>query len=116
MSSRSASLVETSRITARNLSAITWMRGWLISGQASAEPTIGPTRLARSRTTLTLSPGVAAPAAPASKTQNSAIAQRADGRNFIPARSDIVMLLEYSGFTDGSGLLSPLHELLQQPF
>ena len=55
-----------------------------MSGQASAEPTIGPTRLARSRTTLTLSPGAAAPAALASKTQDSAIAQRAGERMFIP--------------------------------
>src|ERR1700761_9739182 len=110
MSSRSASLVETSRITARNLSAIAWMRGWLMSGQASAEPMIGPTRPARSRTTLALSPGVAAPALHASKAQDSAIAQRADERRFISTlraalSADIVMPQKCLGLADGSGLL-----------
>src|ERR1700742_1079755 len=87
-----------------------------MSGQASAEPTIGPTRLARSRTTLALSPGAAAPAAPANTAQDSAIAQRADNRRFIPRRSVIVMLQKTSGFVWRGGLLSPLHELLKQPF
>jgi hypothetical protein len=46
-----------SRIIAWNLSTITWTRGRAMFRQASAEPTIGLTRLARSRTTLRLSPG-----------------------------------------------------------
>ncbi len=46
-------------MTAWNLSIITCTRGRVMFWQASAEPMIGPTRLARSRTTAILSPGAA---------------------------------------------------------
>ena len=58
-SSRSASLDEASLITAANLSTMAWIRGRAMSRQASADPMIGPTRPARSRTTSVLSPGAA---------------------------------------------------------
>jgi hypothetical protein len=57
------------------------MRACPISWQASADPTIGPTRLASSRTTLALSPGNAV-ALPASAAPTSAIAHRDVHRNF----------------------------------
>ena len=53
-SSRSASLDAVSLMTAANLSTMAWMRGRAMSVQASAEPTTGPTRPARSRTTSVL--------------------------------------------------------------
>ena len=52
-STRMASLGAVSRITATNLSTTVWMRGRAMSVHASAEPMIGPTRPARSRTTST---------------------------------------------------------------
>ena len=85
ISMRSPSLFETSRITARNLSATIWMRDWAMSGQASAAPRIGPTRPARSRTTLVLSPGAAVAAELASRKPPNAIAQRARRRNLRSA-------------------------------
>src|SRR3984893_6975838 len=75
-SERSASLDEASVITAVNLSTMTWMRGRAMSRQADAEPTIGPTRPARSRTTSVLSPA-AAPAVPVSSAPNKNIVKRA---------------------------------------
>ena len=61
-SDRCASLDAASRITAANFSMTDWMRGRATSGQASAEPIIGPTRPARSRTRSILSPGAASAA------------------------------------------------------
>jgi hypothetical protein len=52
-------LDDASLITSWNLSMITCTRGRAMFGQASAEPMIGPTAPARSRTTLRLSPGAA---------------------------------------------------------
>src|SRR5262245_53320271 len=70
------------------------MRGCAISRQTSAEPTIGPTRLERSRTMLALSPGAAAAcAAPASQAQSSPIAGRVISRT---ERAEVMLGL-YSG-------------------
>src|SRR5216684_7054802 len=74
-SARSASLAENWVMTAVNLSTMTWIRGRAMSRQANAEPTIGPTRPARSRTTSFLSPGAAC-AAPASNALNKRIVKR----------------------------------------
>jgi hypothetical protein len=51
-----------SRITAANFSITNWIRGRVMSGQASAEPITGPARPARSRTSSILSPGAASAA------------------------------------------------------
>ena len=61
-SERWASLEAASRITAANFSITSWIRGRVMSGQASAEPITGPTRPARSRTSSILSPGAASAA------------------------------------------------------
>jgi hypothetical protein len=52
-------LDDASLITAWNLSMINCTRGRAMVGQDSAEPMIGPTRVARSRTTLRVSLGAA---------------------------------------------------------
>ena len=69
-----ASLGAVSRITATNLSTTVWMRGRAMSVHASAEPMMGPTRPARSRTTSMLAG--AALAVPAISVPSRAIMQR----------------------------------------
>src|SRR5216684_6800454 len=61
------------------------MRGRAMSRHADAEPTIGPTRPARSRTTSVLSPA-AAPAVPASNELNKKRVKRAVIANLREAR------------------------------
>jgi hypothetical protein len=68
-------LDEASRITAWNLSAIDWTLGRAMSAHADAEPMIGPTRPARSRTIFALSPADA-PAVQASNAPKKAAIQR----------------------------------------
>src|ERR1700691_5055651 len=97
-----------------------------MSVQASAEPTIGPTLAARSRTTLAL-PAGAAPAALASKAPNRMAIQRGlianspprphrtldQAFSFLPSYDFSFPLLRCRG---EAGLLAPLQELLKQLF
>src|SRR5262249_12042169 len=92
------------------------MRGRAMSLQTSAEPTIDPTRPARSRTTSTLSPGAATAVLASSMLAATIILEGAivnsdkklwpvDRRCHVPFRSSKRLL---------RGLLLPFHELLKQ--
>jgi hypothetical protein len=65
-----------SRISAANFSITDWIRGRVMSGQASAEPITGPTRPARSRTSSILSPGAASAAVMKKALSKNAIQRR----------------------------------------
>ena len=122
-SARMASLGAVSRITATNLSTTVWMRGRAMSVHASAEPMIGPTRPARSRTTSTLAGAAVGGARHQRAKQNrpcSATVQSCAARPRIsePYR----VFRRTSSILQGiivevpvrRGLLLPLHELVQQ--
>src|SRR5580704_5863838 len=100
------------------------MRGRAMSVQASAEPTIGPTRPARSRTSSVLLAG-AAPAALASKAASRTAIQRGVIANSEPRPHwtldqtfSLAPLVELSFALlrcfDRVGFLTPLQKLLQQ--
>src|SRR5260221_8138090 len=93
-----------------------WIRGRAMSRQADAEPIIGPTRPARSRTTSILSPATA-PAVPASNAVNKKSVKRVVIANLreakvLACRSAIVTFLSkriHRGYRDAlPGAMAPI--------
>jgi hypothetical protein len=78
-----------SRITAANFSITDWIRGRVMSGQASAEPITGPTRPARSRTSSILSPGAA----------SAAVMKKALSKNGVQRRFTKIRTTQLYGLT-----------------